>query len=196
MTLKADPKILIAAEKLFKTRGYQAVLMADIAAEAKIALPAVQSHYHDKEDILYALLEKHSPREALQQALSELNHDTPEELVRDAIRRMLDVFEKHADFADLAILDLQVNNSNFTTALFSELAGGAAGFVNRLANMPGTRPISTIMLGRAFASLLIGFVATQYFAPRPAQFAMRIFPQRAWVDGVADVFLYGILESE
>jgi hypothetical protein len=76
------------------------------------------------------------------------------------------------------------------------MAGDAASFINRLANMPGMRPISSIMLGRAFASLLIGFVATQQMAPRPAQFAMRIFPVQAWVDGITDIFLYGIMESD
>lgn len=195
-SVEPNPVILETAERLFKTLGYNSVLMADIATEAKIALPAVQTHFHDKKDILIALLDKRSPRDAIRSALRQLRTDTPENMVRDAISRMVEVFNDHTAFVDLIILDIQVNEGGYLTLLFNELAGEAASFINRLSTMPGTRPISSIMLGRAFASLIAGFVATQHIAPRSAQFAMRIFPPKAWVEGVADIFLYGILESE
>ncbi|NJL93163.1 MAG: TetR/AcrR family transcriptional regulator [Anaerolineae bacterium] len=192
----AHAAILDTAERLFKEQGYHAVLLADIATQAKVPLPALQTHFHDKSDILNALLERRAPRDALRTALRQINKDSAEEMVRAAIREILQIFSAHADFLDLAILDVQVNNSNYVTALFSELAGDAAGFITRLANMPNMRPISTIMLARALASMLIGFAVTQYIAPRPAQYAMRIFPQRAWIEGMADILLYGIVESE
>jgi len=196
MKQNREPLILDAAERLFKTRGYHPVLMAEIATESKVPLPAILAHYNDKGEVLEALLERSSPREALQKALRDLKYDTLEDMVRGVVVRLMDVLNDHTAFMDLVIIDLQVNNGTYMAALFSELAGDAASFINRMANMQGARPLSTIMLGRAFASMMIGFVVTQHLAPRPAQFAMRIFPQKAWVEGIADIFLYGIMESE
>lgn len=190
-----EPLILDAAARLFKTRGYHPVLMADIATESKVPLPAVLTHFNDKSEVLEALLERASPREELRRVLAELKYDTLEDMTRGVIVKLMDVLNSHTAFMDMAILDLQVNNGTYMAALFSELAGDAASFINRMSNMPGARPISVIMLGRAFASLLIGFAVTQHLAPRPAQFAMRIFPQKAWVEGIADIFLYGIMEQ-
>ena len=145
---------------------------------------------------MQALLEKHSPKAEMLQALRQIRSNSAEDMVRDAMRLLIKIFNNHTSFAELAIIDVQVNDGAFITKFFSELTGEGASFVTRLAAMPGTRPMSSIMLGRAFASLLVGFMATQHVAPQMVQFAMRMFPQDAWVDGMADIFLYGILEPE
>lgn len=194
--LEADPRILIAAEKLIKTRGYHAILLADVATEAGVPLPAVQSHYPDKEALLEALLEKYSPKQDIQDALRQLRMDNPEELVRQAIHRLIEIFNAHQNFANLALIDVQVNGGKYLALLFKDLAAEAASFINRLSNLPGTRPISSIMLGRAFASLLLGFIATQQLAPEGAQFAMRVYPTKTWVDGITEIFLHGVLEAK
>ncbi len=184
--------LLGTADRLFQERGYEAVSLADLAAEANIEIAAVP----DKQDILLALLERHSPRQSLRQILRQAKGQDAETLVRDVFMRLMTLLESHPIFMTYALLDVQVNQASYLTALMTEMAGDAARFVNRLSGLPGIRPISPVMLGRAFAALVIGFVATQQFAPRPARFAMRIFPEKAWIDGMVDIFLYGILESE
>ena len=196
MTIEADPKILDVAERLLKERGFHAIVMADIAEEAGVALPAVQSHFADKDAIMQALLEKHSPKAEMLAALRQIRSNSAEDMVRDAMRLLIKIFNNHTSFAELAIIDVQVNDGAFITKFFSELTGEGASFVMRLSTMPGVRPVSSVMLGRAFASILVGFMATQHVAPQMVQFAMRMFPQDAWVDGMADIFLYGILEPE
>ena len=193
--IEADPRILDAAEKLFRLRGYHAVMLSDIATEAGVALPAVQSHFPDKDSVLEALLQQYDPSDRIRVALNTLHSNNAEELVREAVRELIAIFNEHVRFANLVMIDIQVNDGMYISSLFSSLASEAAGFINRLSNMPDTRPISSVMLGRAFASILIGFVATQQMAPQGAQFAMRIFPEKAWVDGITDIFLYGILEQ-
>lgn len=188
--------ILNAAEKLFKQQGYHNVLLADVATAAKVPLPAFQTHFAHKEDLLHALLDKYSPQQEMQAVLNQIHTDTAEEMVRMAVRRLIEIFNDNKYFVDLALLDMQVNNGAYIGNMFTHLAGGAMSFVNRLSNMPGTRPISNVMLGRAFAAILVGFVITEQLAPRPAQFAMRIFPTNAWIDGIADIFLYGLLEDD
>ena len=44
-------------------------------------------------------------------------------------------------------------------------------------------------------AMLLGFVASEQAMPKLARVAMRLFPQRAWVDGVVDLMLYGVLED-
>jgi hypothetical protein len=88
-----------------------------------------------------------------------------------------------------------VNQGAYLTALFEDLIGDAAGFVNYLSTLPGVRPIPTMILGRALASLLIGFLTSQQLAPESVQRALRLFPQKAWVEGLTDLILNGILEE-
>lgn len=188
--------VLEAAEKLFQERGYHTVALADVAAEANIALSALQSQYPEKQDILFALLDRHNPRKAFQKALKQARANTAEALVRETFTHLMAVLDEHPAFLDYALLDIQMNSAGYLTSLFVEMAGDATRFINRLSKMPDVRPVSSVMLGRAFAAFVIGFLATERFAPRPAQFAMRLFPPRAWMDGMIDIFLYGILETE
>lgn len=193
----ADPLILEAAEKLFLTEGYSSVVLADVATESGVALPAILVYFPDTAALLQALLDKHSPRREIFLIIRSLRSaDSPEKLIRDALEKFINLFYHHQRFVELALIDLQVNEGDYLSKLFAELAAEAAGFINRLSTLRGTRPVSPIILGRAFASLLFGFMATQAFAPPAARHAMRVYPTKAWVDGLADIFLYGIVEQK
>lgn len=193
--VEADPKILEAAQRLFRQKGYHAVVLADIATEAEVALPAVQTHYPHKEAVLQALLQQHDPRQKISRALSQLRGDNAEEAMRGAIEQLLIIFDEHDEFASLLLMDAYINNGQYLEAMLADLASESASFINRLSTMPGIRPISTVMLGRMLSSVLIGFIATQQLAPTDTRFAMRIFPRKAWVDGLSDMLLHGILED-
>lgn len=193
--LEADPQILVAAEKLFTARGYHAVMMADVAREANIALPAVQTHFADKASLLAALMDQYSPQQELRTALLQLSSDTPQDMLRGAMQRFIEIFGARANFAKLAIIDIQVNQGAYIEAMFRDIASDAASFINRLSTMPGVRPVSSIMLARTLAALVIGFVVTQQLAPENAQFTMRVMPTKAWVDGISDILLHGILDD-
>ncbi len=192
-TLQADPKILQAAEKLLHERGYHGVVLADVAQAAGVALPAVQSHYATMDAIFEALWEVHVPRDELRTVLSSIRGDNTASMVRQAIEGLVAVFDSHRSFSALIIIDFQVYDGRYFNRLFSNVASDSAAFITRLATMPGIRPLSTIMLGRVFVSLIVGFVVTQHMAPEAAQLSMRIFPQSAWVDGMTEIFLHGIL---
>ncbi len=185
-----DSAVLMAADKLFQARGYHQVTEAEIAAEAAVAAVI------DKHELLIALLDKYNPRQALKTLLHQSQAKTAEDMVRQTFVQLIAVLDDHPIFLNYALVDMQMNNASYLTSMTTDLALDGVGFINRLSKMPDMRPISPIMLGRAFAALVIGFVATGQFAPRPAQFAMRLFPHRAWVEGMVDIFLYGILETE
>jgi hypothetical protein len=58
------------------------------------------------------------------------------------------------------------------------------------------RPASDVILGRTLVSLLLGFVLSERAVPQIARVAMRLVPQHAWLDGMIDLLLYGVLEDE
>jgi AcrR family transcriptional regulator len=188
-------KILAAAQALFITQGYDLVSVNEIAEKSGVPLPALQSLFTSKKDMLHELLEHHDPSEELRAVFRQLPNSSPEDLLRTSLHGLFAVLEAHRSFGQLAMIDAQVNHGAYLTALFDDLIGDAAGFVNYLSTLPGVRPISTVMLGRALASLLIGFLATQQLAPESAQMALRLFPHKAWVEGLTDLILNGILEE-
>ncbi|MCW5633277.1 MAG: TetR family transcriptional regulator [Rubrivivax sp.] len=53
--------ILLAAEKLFAQRGYHAVSMRDIAAEAQVPVALVSYHYGAKHELYHAIFESWLP---------------------------------------------------------------------------------------------------------------------------------------
>src|SRR5947208_1447380 len=58
------------------------------------------------------------------------------------------------------------------------------------------RPVSDLILARTIVSLIMGFVLSDKAMPEVARMALRLFPQRAWLDGASDLLLFGILEDD
>ena len=82
--------ILLAAEKLFAQRGYHAVSIRDIAAEAGVPLALVGYHYGAKHELYQAIFESWRPsierrRELLAQAIADRG-------APDALERIIEAF--------------------------------------------------------------------------------------------------------
>lgn len=192
--LEPDPAILQSAEKLFRAKGYESVLLAEVASDAAIALPAVLVHYPDKQALLHALLAKYDPSSDIKIVFKQFQGGTPQAMIQHVVAALLQAFDLHSPFAYFALMDTQVNEGRYLNALIQDLASDAAAFITRLATMPGVRPISTIILGRALAAYCIGFVSTQLLAPDPVKRSLRAFPPRIWVEEMTHIILYGIIE--
>jgi AcrR family transcriptional regulator len=83
-------EILLAAEKLFAQRGYHAVSIRDIAAEAGVPLALVGYHYGAKHELYHAIFESWRPsierrREMLAQAMADPD-------AADALERVIEAF--------------------------------------------------------------------------------------------------------
>jgi AcrR family transcriptional regulator len=190
-----DPAILQAAEQLFRHKGYQTVLLAEVAQQSGVALPAVMLHYPDKGALLEALLVKYDPRSELKQAFKHFRGGSPHTIVRGIVEQLLTLFDEQGAFAGLAILDIQVNEGRYMAALLQDVMSDAASFITRFATLPGVRPISSVLLGRVLAAYCLGFMATQLLAPESAKNTLRLFPRQVWVENLTQILLYGILEA-
>jgi AcrR family transcriptional regulator len=188
--------ILEAGFAVFTEQGYPAATLDLIAARAGLDLAALQARYADKDAILNALLASYSPLPDLKAALAEIGGDSAEEMIRDTMRRMVTVFDAHQAFLDLAALDVQATNGAFLANLSTDLLPAAYALLERIKETGQLRPTPDPILARTLIALLMGFVLSEKAMPKVARLAMRLFPQRAWIDGMVDLLLYGVLEDD
>ncbi|NDJ22238.1 TetR family transcriptional regulator [Nostoc sp. B(2019)] len=75
-------RVLDEAERLFRTRGYNAVTMRDIACEVGIRQASLYYHFASKEQLFVAVTERMFERHriGLQQAIGENSHDLRSQL--------------------------------------------------------------------------------------------------------------------
>ncbi len=189
-------RLLQAALDLIREQGYAEATLERVSARARVELSITQALFPDRDALFEALLRAHSPLEAMEKALDEVKGESAEDLMRDAMRRLVQATRQHTSFLELAVIDAQVNNGAFLSSLTVRLAPKAVALLNRVKSTGALRPIADPILGRTLAALLIGFLISERAVPQVARFAMRLFPERAWVDGMVDLLLYGILEDD
>lgn len=194
----APQNILIAALHVFREEGYADTTLEKVARHAKVDPTQLQAQFKDKEGLFTALLRAYSPLEDLLAALEAVEGNSAEDLIRDAMGRMVKITQQHDDFFELVIIDTQINNgtSIALTNLSAQIFPKALTLLDRLKATGQIRPVSDAILGRTVIAMLIGFVLSERAMPQLARLAMRFFPQRAWLDGMIDLMLYGILEDD
>ncbi len=201
--LKDDP-ILIAAVEVFREQGYASATMQQIAQGAHVTVEAVQARYSDKTMLFAALLDSHNPLpdilgtfdRVLENIQAQGENIEADEILRDAMRQMVKAVEQHDEFLELAAIDMQVNNGAFVSGLTTQIIPKALELLKRLKATGQLRPVSDVILARTLVSLFMGFVFSERVMPQMARMAMRMFGQRAWIDGMVDLLLYGVLEDD
>lgn len=188
--------LLDIALTIFRERGYADTTLEQVARRAGIPLAAAQAVFSDKDQLLNALLDEHNPVADMETALDGVTGDSADELFRDAIRRMVKIADQHSVFFELAILDAQVNNGAYLGNFSARLFPKASDLLGRIKSTRQIRPVPDMILGRTMISMLMGFLISERAVPQIARVAMRMFPQRAWLDGMIDLLLYGVLEDD
>jgi AcrR family transcriptional regulator len=189
-------EVLAAAFDVFRERGYAEASLEQVATRARVGLESLRAQFADKDQLLGALLRAYSPVDRMEAALEAAEGEDAASLLRDALHRLVQTAQQHTDFFELALWDAQVNNGAFLSGLSARLAPRALRLLDRLKATGELRPVADAVLGRTLVALLIGFIASERMAPGVARFAMRVFPQRAWLDAMIDLLLYGVLEGE
>lgn len=188
-------KILNAALDVFREQGYSSATFEQVATRARIEPDKLRAQFADKGGLLSGLLAEHSPQDSLLEALDAVEGESAEDIVRDAMRRMVKVIQQDELFVELAAMDVQFNNGVFVSNLSTQILPKALALLERLKATGELRPVSDPILARTLISLLMGFVISERAMPQMARMAMRLFPQRAWLDGMVDLLLFGILED-
>jgi hypothetical protein len=111
------------------------------------------------------------------------------------MRRLVKVISDNQAFVELAAIDVMTNDGASLVGMGLKLFPRALGLMKRLKDTGQLRPVSDVILARTLVAMLLGFVSSEQAMPKIGRMAMNLFPQRAWVDGMVDLLLYGVLED-
>jgi AcrR family transcriptional regulator len=187
--------VLQAALDVFRTRGYAELTPETVAQQANVEPSAVHAQFPDKNSLLAALIAANTPTHELEAAFDSVVGQSAEDIMRDAMRRLIAIVTDHPVFVDLAVADVLNNDGASLVGLGIKILPKAFGLFKRLRDTGQLRPVSDLILARTLIAMLLGFIASEQALPKIGRVAMRLFPQRAWVDGMVDLMLYGVLED-
>jgi AcrR family transcriptional regulator len=183
--------ILQAAHDLFIEQGYHGTSMRQIAGDAHIALGGLYNHFVSKEAVFEAVFLAFHPYHQVLPRILEAQGANLEQLVKDAVHRMVTVVEGRADFMNLMFIEMVEFKSVHAQQLFSSIfPQGMQIFQHLTESFPEQiRPVPSPMVVRTFLGLFFGYFITETaLAPgAPVNFrenAMQYF---------VDIYLHGIL---
>jgi TetR/AcrR family transcriptional regulator len=103
--------ILEAAVRIFARSGVSAATLEDIAAEAGVTRGTLCWHFHNKDDLVTAIIKHYGPHSMLRPVIEQIEQDLQnnvqfddEALIRRLAGGFYDAFAAQGDFARLAIL--------------------------------------------------------------------------------------------
>ena len=185
--------ILLAAHDLFIEQGYHGTSMRQIAQHAKLALGGLYNHFSSKEQVFEAVFITFHPYHEVLPLIAAAQGNNLEELVHDAIRRMVQAVEGRPDFMNLMFIELVEFKSAHAQQLFANLFPQGMQILQHLAgSFPDQiRPLPSPMVIRTFLGLFFGYYLTET-ALAPA--ASPEFRENA-MQSFVDIYLHGILAS-
>lgn len=185
--------IIQAAHDLFVRQGYHGTSMRQIAKKAGVALGGLYNHFSSKEDVFKEVfLEYHPYREVLP-AMVEARGDTFEELVRDAMVRMIAALEGRPKFMNLMFIEVVEFDSVHVRELFTTIVPHIEEIVQHTLaqDRDQIRPIPLMILIRSFFGLFFSYFLTEIIF---AQASPPEFRDNA-IDYLIDIYLHGILKE-
>ena len=176
--------------------GQPVVTLDAIAQIAKIDLATLSERYPAVSLWLAAVLHIYDPIAEFSTALQTVNGDAADELLRGAMRRLIETAQRHAAYFELALIEADRYQGSTLMGFGANLLPAANSLLTRIKDTGQLRPLPDWIVARALVSLFIGFIASERIMPQAVRMASRFLPQRAWIDGVTDILLYGLLEDE
>lgn len=191
---EARNAILHAAWKLFITRGYASTSLRDIArAAGNRAASGIYNHFASKEALFEELLQMAAPIEEMRGVFAACHGDTAPDLIRNYLRAWLPLSQHYYEYLKLVQIDMSEFNGVNIQRIFPELATPMQEFIASIQQLPGLRPMPTVMLMRLLDLMAAGYVVTARYGPDDARAQ---FTPAEWVDQIVDAFLYGIVAEK
>lgn len=189
---EARNAILHAAWKLFITRGYAGTSLRDIAkAAGNRAVGGIYNHFASKEAIFAELLHMAAPVAEMRAMFDSLRGDTAPELIRAYLRAWLPISLRYYEYLKLVQIDLSEFNGANIQRIFPEMEMPYQQFVAAIQQLPGLKPMPTIVLMRLIDVLVAGYAITARYGPDDARAALT--PEQ-WIDVLVDALLIGIAD--
>jgi len=183
--------ILQAAHDLFIKQGYHGTSMRQIAQRASLALGGLYNHFSSKEQVFEAVFLAFHPYHEVLPLIAAATGANLEQLVQNAIERMVQAVEGRPDFMNLMFIEMVEFKSVHAQRLFADLFPHG---MQILGNLVGSYPeqlrsIPSPMVVRTFMGLFFGYYLTETaLAPgAPPEFRANA------IQHFIDIYLHGIL---
>jgi len=186
--------IICAAHELFVKQGYHGTSMRQIAREADIALGGLYNHFDSKQQVFKQVFLEYHPYHDVIPAMLEAQGDTAEQIIRDAIERLLAAIEQRPDFMNLMFIEVVEFNSQHANELVTKLIPDELRIVERVKDLDRERlkPIPPLMFIRTFIGLFFAYKITDIVL---SQQAPSEFRENA-LEYFIDIYLHGILVKD
>ena len=187
--------VIEAAYELFREKGYAATSMRQIAERAELALGGIYNHFASKEEIFAAVLEAYHPYKKIIPAFEQVEGETVGAFVRDAARRIQKEIEGfETKLLPLMLTELVEFQGNHLATLLQSIMPSLLGFVQKFHERKGRlRAVPTPVMLRMLAAMFVGYMLTELVQRNVQTFKEYQFD---WFDGMIDIYLHGILDSE
>jgi AcrR family transcriptional regulator len=185
--------ILQCAHDLFIKQGYHGTSMRQIALGAHIALGGLYNHFSSKEQVFKAVFIAFHPYHEFLPLISVAQGANLEQLVQDAIRRMVQVIEGRPDFMNLMFIEMVEFKSAHAQQLFASLFPQGTQILQHFVESypEQIRSIPSPMVVRTFLGLFFGYYLTETALAPGAPPEFRENARQYFVD----IYLHGILAS-
>jgi AcrR family transcriptional regulator len=185
--------ILQSAHDLFIKQGYHGTSMRQIAQVAHIALGGLYNHFSSKEHVFEAVFIAFHPYHEVFPQIEAAQGTDLEQLVQDAVRRIVQVVEGRPDFMNLMFIEMVEFKSAHAQQLFASLfPQGMQILQHFVESFPEQiRLIPSPMVVRTFLGLFFGYYLTETALAPGAPPAFREQARQYFVD----IYLHGILAS-
>ncbi len=186
-----EVRLLDAAFALFLDQGYHGTSMRQVASRAGITPGSIYNHFESKEALFVALLSERVPHRALVEAVKDVQGDTAEALVQEALSRMLAAMADQFDNLRLMFVELIEFQGRHAGAIGRTLFPQLVDFIARLkAADDRLRPVPPILLTRIFFGLFFAYAMTATLLRDIPGFEANA----ADLQTLGDIFLHGALQ--
>ena len=186
-------QILKAAQHRFTEQGFHGTSMRQIAADAGIALGGIYNHFPSKENIFEIIFEQNHPYHDVLPILEQARGDTPETLVRNAARRMLQALQARPHFLKLLFIELvEFKGIHLVELMNNVFQRGVKLIEGFLDENPTLRPLPAPILLRSFLGLFVSY----YFGELMLDPSGSPMSNQKVFEHFIDIYLHGILTGE
>lgn len=192
--------ILEAAARLFRSQGYTATSMRQIARAAGYnTVAGLYNHFDSKEAIFAALLDRHAPYSEVFSAMEKIDGDDAETYLRNLLRAIVPIMMDRLDYLQLVLIDLQEFEGRMLAAFLQRVFPRFMQYLVHLMRFPEMRtdlPPAAIM--RTIVAVTIGYLFTEMVARTSALEGLP-FPLvlgEKWLDNLVSILMHGLTTGD
>jgi AcrR family transcriptional regulator len=191
-------QILDAAQKVFAAKGFDGASIKDLAKAAKISPGLLYWYFKDKADLLVSLLTERIDTAFGQLPVSVSFDAPPEQFLPQFARFYIGMFEQPMNTALFKVVI--TNTPSFPAAIrrvqssvVNRVLSALQGYFQRQIELGRMRPCDTEMVTRTFMGSVVAFLLLRHILQDERGRELSV---EAFVNGVTDVVLHGILPAD